>query len=149
MANKTIEELLGRSNRLGSNPKFTNYAGGNTSAKGDAMPLADLVSISRLPRGMRMRVPSNPRASRDTTARTRRATLGISGMAMAMPILIWLTRSSVSPLQTALRAGAAASDCASARTSQAVMVTRSSPLFPSFSVVLAAVTASISMSVET
>ena len=36
MANKTVEELLGRSNRLGSNPKFTNYAGGNTSAKGDA-----------------------------------------------------------------------------------------------------------------
>jgi rhamnulose-1-phosphate aldolase/alcohol dehydrogenase len=36
MTNKTIEELLGRSNRLGSNPKFTNYAGGNTSAKGAA-----------------------------------------------------------------------------------------------------------------
>jgi len=36
MANETVEELLGRSNRLGSNPKFTNYAGGNTSAKGDA-----------------------------------------------------------------------------------------------------------------
>ena len=36
MTNKTIEELLGRSNRLGSNPKFTNYAGGNTSAKGSA-----------------------------------------------------------------------------------------------------------------
>ena len=36
MVNKTIEELLGRSNRLGSNPKFTNYAGGNTSAKGEA-----------------------------------------------------------------------------------------------------------------
>ena len=34
MANKTIEDLLARSNRLGSNPKFTNYAGGNTSAKG-------------------------------------------------------------------------------------------------------------------
>jgi len=32
--NKTVEELLGRSNRLGSDPKFTNYAGGNTSAKG-------------------------------------------------------------------------------------------------------------------
>ncbi|MCX6437405.1 MAG: bifunctional aldolase/short-chain dehydrogenase [Actinobacteria bacterium] len=33
-SHKTIEELLGRSNRLGSNPKYTNYAGGNTSAKG-------------------------------------------------------------------------------------------------------------------
>ena len=32
--NKTVEELLARSNRLGSNPKFTNFAGGNTSAKG-------------------------------------------------------------------------------------------------------------------
>jgi rhamnulose-1-phosphate aldolase/alcohol dehydrogenase len=35
--NKTVEELLARSNRLGSNPKFTNYAGGNTSAKGEAL----------------------------------------------------------------------------------------------------------------
>lgn len=33
MANKSVDELIGRSNRLGSNPKFTNYAGGNTSAK--------------------------------------------------------------------------------------------------------------------
>lgn len=33
--NKAIEELLGRSNRLGSNPKYTNYAGGNTSATGE------------------------------------------------------------------------------------------------------------------
>ncbi len=32
-----IQELLGRSNRLGSNPKYTNYAGGNTSAKGKAL----------------------------------------------------------------------------------------------------------------
>jgi len=31
----TISELLGRSNRLGSDIRFTNYAGGNTSAKGD------------------------------------------------------------------------------------------------------------------
>jgi rhamnulose-1-phosphate aldolase/alcohol dehydrogenase len=36
MSDKTIEELLRRSNRLGSNSKFTNYAGGNTSAKGTA-----------------------------------------------------------------------------------------------------------------
>ena len=34
--NKAVEELLGRSNRLGRNPKYTNYAGGNTSAKGHA-----------------------------------------------------------------------------------------------------------------
>jgi len=32
--NKTVSELLARSNKLGSNPKNTNYAGGNTSAKG-------------------------------------------------------------------------------------------------------------------
>jgi rhamnulose-1-phosphate aldolase/alcohol dehydrogenase len=29
-----VKELLERSNRLGSEPRFTNYAGGNTSAKG-------------------------------------------------------------------------------------------------------------------
>ncbi|MGW5569889.1 bifunctional aldolase/short-chain dehydrogenase [Nocardia thailandica] len=35
MSHTTIEELIARSNRLGSDPKNTNYAGGNTSAKGD------------------------------------------------------------------------------------------------------------------
>ncbi len=34
MTNTTAAELLARSNRLGSDPKVTNYAGGNTSAKG-------------------------------------------------------------------------------------------------------------------
>jgi rhamnulose-1-phosphate aldolase/alcohol dehydrogenase len=34
MTNKTAAELIARSNRLGSDPKVTNYAGGNTSAKG-------------------------------------------------------------------------------------------------------------------
>ena len=29
-----VAELLARSNRLGSDPRNTNYAGGNTSAKG-------------------------------------------------------------------------------------------------------------------
>src|SRR5438309_5560827 len=33
-AHRLVEELLGRSNRLGSDPRNTNYAGGNTSAKG-------------------------------------------------------------------------------------------------------------------
>jgi len=33
----TIEELIARSNRLGSDPRNTNYAGGNTSAKGTAV----------------------------------------------------------------------------------------------------------------
>ncbi|HYP45456.1 MAG TPA: bifunctional aldolase/short-chain dehydrogenase [Propionibacteriaceae bacterium] len=32
--NSTVAELIDRSNRLGSDPKNTNYAGGNTSAKG-------------------------------------------------------------------------------------------------------------------
>lgn len=32
----TVDDLLGRSNRLGSDPTLTNYAGGNTSAKGTA-----------------------------------------------------------------------------------------------------------------
>lgn len=32
--NPTVRELLDRSNRLGSDPRNTNYAGGNTSAKG-------------------------------------------------------------------------------------------------------------------
>src|SRR6187397_3118703 len=33
-ANKTVEELISRSNRLGADKRNTNYAGGNTSAKG-------------------------------------------------------------------------------------------------------------------
>jgi rhamnulose-1-phosphate aldolase/alcohol dehydrogenase len=35
-AEETVDALLARSNRLGSNPRNTNYAGGNTSAKGTA-----------------------------------------------------------------------------------------------------------------
>ena len=34
MANVAVEQLISRSNRLGADPKNTNYAGGNTSAKG-------------------------------------------------------------------------------------------------------------------
>src|SRR5690242_15619270 len=34
MTNETVTELVARSNRLGADPKNTNYAGGNTSAKG-------------------------------------------------------------------------------------------------------------------
>ncbi|HKD97328.1 MAG TPA: class II aldolase/adducin family protein, partial [Micromonosporaceae bacterium] len=33
-AEQAVAELLGRSNRLGADPRNTNYAGGNTSAKG-------------------------------------------------------------------------------------------------------------------
>ncbi|GAA2961303.1 bifunctional aldolase/short-chain dehydrogenase [Microbacterium schleiferi] len=40
MTNQTVADLLARSNRLGADPKVTNYAGGNTSAKGtDADPV--------------------------------------------------------------------------------------------------------------
>src|SRR5687767_540092 len=35
--NPAVAELLGRSNRLGSDPANTNYAGGNTSAKGEVV----------------------------------------------------------------------------------------------------------------
>lgn len=34
MTSKAADDLIARSNRLGSNPKNTNYAGGNTSSKG-------------------------------------------------------------------------------------------------------------------
>jgi rhamnulose-1-phosphate aldolase/alcohol dehydrogenase len=34
--NPTVTSLVARSNRLGADPRNTNYAGGNTSAKGDA-----------------------------------------------------------------------------------------------------------------
>ncbi len=33
-SNPTVTDLIGRSNRLGADPRNTNYAGGNTSAKG-------------------------------------------------------------------------------------------------------------------
>lgn len=41
----TVDELLARSNRLGADPRNTNYAGGNTSAKGTAV---DPVTGSRV-----------------------------------------------------------------------------------------------------
>src|SRR5687767_14947125 len=34
MTNPVVSDLIGRSNRLGADPRNTNYAGGNTSAKG-------------------------------------------------------------------------------------------------------------------
>lgn len=42
MTNDTAAELIARSNRLGSDPRNTNYAGGNTSAKGtETDPVTD------------------------------------------------------------------------------------------------------------
>ena len=41
-ASTTVEQLIARSNRLGADPRNTNYAGGNTSAKGhDIDPVTD------------------------------------------------------------------------------------------------------------
>jgi rhamnulose-1-phosphate aldolase/alcohol dehydrogenase len=41
-ASATVEQLIARSNRLGADPRNTNYAGGNTSAKGhDIDPVTD------------------------------------------------------------------------------------------------------------
>ena len=41
-AEMVVDELVGRSNRLGADPRNTNYAGGNTSAKGvDVDPVTD------------------------------------------------------------------------------------------------------------
>ena len=37
MTNPAAADLIARSNRLGADPKNTNYAGGNTSAKGTAI----------------------------------------------------------------------------------------------------------------
>jgi rhamnulose-1-phosphate aldolase/alcohol dehydrogenase len=37
MSEQVVDELIARSNRLGSDPRNTNYAGGNTSAKGIAV----------------------------------------------------------------------------------------------------------------
>ena len=43
MPNRTVQDLIARSNRLGADPRNTNYAGGNTSAKGtDAASVASL-----------------------------------------------------------------------------------------------------------
>ncbi len=40
MTNQTVADLIARSNRLGADPRVTNYAGGNTSAQGtDADPV--------------------------------------------------------------------------------------------------------------
>lgn len=39
---ETVEDLIGRSNRLGADPRNTNFAGGNTSAKGNVVdPVTD------------------------------------------------------------------------------------------------------------
>jgi rhamnulose-1-phosphate aldolase/alcohol dehydrogenase len=44
----TVKELLRRSNRLGSDPRNTNYAGGNTSAKGTAVDPATGADVELL-----------------------------------------------------------------------------------------------------
>src|SRR6266508_6369415 len=46
--NPTVHELLDRSNRLGSDPRNTNYAGGNTSAKGTEIDPATGTAVELL-----------------------------------------------------------------------------------------------------
>ena len=48
MTNPAAAELLARSNRLGSDPRITNYAGGNTSAKGTEIDPATGESVELL-----------------------------------------------------------------------------------------------------
>jgi len=48
MTNPAAAELLARSNRLGSDPRTTNYAGGNTSAKGTEIDPATGESVELL-----------------------------------------------------------------------------------------------------
>ena len=48
MTNHTVADLIARSNRLGSDPKNTNYAGGNTSAKGSETDPATGESVELL-----------------------------------------------------------------------------------------------------
>ena len=48
MTNNTAAELIARSNRLGSDPRVTNYAGGNTSAKGTEIDPATGESVELL-----------------------------------------------------------------------------------------------------
>jgi len=45
MTNSTTADLIARSNRLGSDPRVTNYAGGNTSAKGTGIDPATGESV--------------------------------------------------------------------------------------------------------
>lgn len=48
VATKAVADLISRSNRLGSDPKNTNFAGGNTSAKGQAKNPATGTTIDLL-----------------------------------------------------------------------------------------------------
>jgi len=52
------EELVARSNRLGADPRTTNYAGGNTSAKGTAV-VGTYHGLGNMPRGRSRLDPRN------------------------------------------------------------------------------------------
>ena len=67
-----VNELIARSNRLGANPRNTNYAGGNTSAKGTAPdPVTAQSSLAAVRRGEDRRVGA-ARAPHEPSARPRR-----------------------------------------------------------------------------
>ena len=60
MTNPTAAELIARTNRLGADPKNTNYAGGNTSAKGtETDPVTGRAGRAALGQGLRRR-PRHP-----------------------------------------------------------------------------------------
>ena len=44
----SVEDLVARSNRLGADPRNTNYAGGNTSAKGSAVDPVTMIEVSAI-----------------------------------------------------------------------------------------------------
>ena len=52
-ADETVAALLARSNRLGGDPRNTNYAGGNASAKGTATdPVTGLAGRAAVGQGV-------------------------------------------------------------------------------------------------
>jgi len=59
-----VAELIGRSNRLGSDRRNTNYAGGNASAKGTA---ADPAATGRTRRPPRAQLAASASSSRSAT----------------------------------------------------------------------------------
>ncbi len=71
-----VNELIARSNRLGANPRNTNYAGGNTSAKGTA-PDPVTAQSSRRPSGA-VKIAASAQPALRTNRRPGRGGRGLS-----------------------------------------------------------------------
>ena len=72
-ASDVVDELIARSNRLGADPRNTNYAGGNTSAKGeDVDPVTGRAGRAAVGQGLRRR-PRHAHAGRARRAPARPA----------------------------------------------------------------------------